>query len=106
MVIKPEKQVDVYLVRLRHTSVTIGLAFGLPVGLAAGLAIGVIISVVVGGVPKVVLTELVLAVSGAGRVKFMKVLEEAHRRQVLRQAGTLYQFRHGELQEYLAKIHE
>ncbi len=48
-------------------------------------------------------TELVLAITGAGRVKFMRVLEDAHRRQVLRQAGAVYQS--AELQEHLAKIH-
>ncbi|MGH3938661.1 MAG: hypothetical protein ACRDTG_08475 [Pseudonocardiaceae bacterium] len=35
----------------------------------------------------------------------MGLLEGAHRRQVLRQAGAVYQFRHAELQEHLAKIY-
>ena len=55
--------------------------------------------------PKIGLTELALTATGAGRVKFMRVLEDAHHRQVLRQAGAVYQFRHAELQEHLAKIH-
>ena len=71
------------------------------VGVAVGLADGL----TEGSVPNVGLTEYVLAVTGAGRVKFMKVLEDAHRRQVLRQAGAVYQFRHADLQEHLAKIH-
>ena len=33
----------------------------------------------------------------------MRVLEDAHHRQVLRQAGAVYQFRHAELQDHLAK---
>lgn len=78
----------------RRTSTASGLAFGLAFGLAGG------------PMPQVVLTELVFVASGAGRVRFMKVLEEAHGRQVLRQAGAVYQFRHAELQEYLAKIHQ
>lgn len=76
-----------------------GLAFGLGGGLMAGGLAG-------GSVPKVGLTELVLGVRGTGRVRFINVLEDAHQRQVLRQAGALYQFRHAELQEYLTNIHQ
>ncbi len=52
----------------------------------------------------VVLAELILAVSGNGRVRFMRVLEDAHNRHILRQTGAVYQFRHAELQERLSKI--
>jgi hypothetical protein len=45
--------------------------------------------------------ELVLAVGGR-RVRFVPLLEDALRRQVLRQAGAVYQFRHAELQDRLA----
>jgi hypothetical protein len=38
-------------------------------------------------------------------VKFIRVLGDAHQRQVLRQAGAVYQFRHAELQDHLAGIH-
>jgi len=72
-----------------HTLVAFGLAFGLTSG----------------SMPTVSFTELVLATTGAGRVKFMRVLEDAHHRQVLRQAGAVYQFRHAELQNHLAEIH-
>ncbi|MGQ0776178.1 MAG: hypothetical protein ACT4NY_17420 [Pseudonocardiales bacterium] len=51
------------------------------------------------------LTQLILVITGAGRVNFMRVLEGAHQQQVLRQAGAVYQFRHAELQEHLSKIH-
>ena len=74
--------------------------FGLTVGLAVGL----------GGVfgdssaRMVQLTQLMLVITGAGRVN-LGLLEDAHQRQVLRQAGAVYQFRHAELQEHLAKIH-
>ena len=82
-----------------------GLATGLAAGLAFGLAFGLAVGLTNGSMPNVGLTEHVLAVTGAGRVKFMQVLEDAHRRQVLRQAGTVYQFRHADIQEHLAKIH-
>jgi len=47
------------------------------------------------------IAELLLALRGKGRVHFMGLLEQAVSRQVLRQAGTVYQFRHAELQEQL-----
>ncbi len=96
----------------------IGLAGGLTVGLAAGLkfgpAFGFEAAVVFGlsaglsnwflaaQVPLVKLTELVLACQGSGRIHFLRLLEEALNRQVLRQAGAVYQFRHAALQERLA----
>jgi hypothetical protein len=54
-----------------------------------------------GQVPLVNLTQLVLLPS-RGRVSFARLLDDAHRRQVLRQAGTVYQFRHAALQSRLA----
>jgi hypothetical protein len=54
-----------------------------------------------GQVPLVNLTQLVLLPS-RGRVSFARLLDDAHRRQVLRQAGTVYQFRHAALQARLA----
>ena len=97
---------------------TAGLAGGLAVGLAAGLkfgaAFGCEAAVVIGlsaglanwflsaQVPLVKLTELVLACQGSGRVHFLNLLEETLDRQVLRQAGAVYQFRHAALQDRLA----
>ena len=78
---------------------------GLVVGLRVGLGVGFGFGLASGSMPKVSLTELVLATTGAGRVKFLRVLEDAHHRQVLRQAGAVYQFRHAELQDHLAEIH-
>ena len=85
-----------------------GLAVGLPGGLACGLLVGLggrFPGGLAGGSMKVSLAELVLATTGAGRVKFIRVLEDAHHRQVLHQAGAVYQFRHAELQDHLAKIY-
>ena len=109
----------------RQTSIGLGLAVGLALGLLVGLVVGLMVGLgtallaglmfglifglmfglLFGSVPKVSFTELVLATTGAGRVKFMRVLEDAHHRQVLRQAGAVYQFRHAELQDHLAEIH-
>jgi predicted lipid-binding transport protein (Tim44 family) len=108
----------------RRTSIGVELAFGLAVGLTGGLAVGLTFGLAVGfggglafglafglavgftfGSMQISLTEFVLTTTGAGRVKFMRVLEDAHHRQVLRQAGAVYQFRHAELQDHLAEIH-
>jgi len=97
---------------------TAGLAGGLAVGLASGLEFGASFgfetAVVIGlsaelangflsaQVPLVKLTELVLACQGSGRVHFLNLLEGTLDRQVLRQAGAVYQFRHAALQDRLA----
>jgi hypothetical protein len=47
------------------------------------------------------IAEFLLVIQGRGQVRFMSLLEQAVSRQVLRQAGTVYQFRHAELQERL-----
>jgi hypothetical protein len=100
------------------TALMIGLVGGLAAGIAAGLrfgpAFGFEAAAVFGlcaglpiwflsaQVPLVKLTELVLACQGNGRVHFLHLLEETLDRQVLRQAGAVYQFRHAALQERLA----
>ena len=87
---------------------TVGLAFGFLIGLiglAFGLAFGLAAGLTAGSTPKVGLIELALVTTGAGRVNFMQLLEDVHHREVLRQAGAVYQFRHAELQVHLAKIH-
>jgi hypothetical protein len=80
------------------TGLTLGVACGMPVGLAAGLTTGI--------VPAVAFTELTLLVSRRGRVRFLRLFEDALGRQVLRQAGSAYQFRHAALQDYLAARYE
>jgi hypothetical protein len=66
------------------------------IGSAAGLASG--------QVPMVWATELVLAFDVRRGVHFINFMEDALSRQVLRQAGGVYQFRHSSLQEQLTKI--
>jgi hypothetical protein len=47
-------------------------------------------------------TQWMLRSKGRSRVRFMDLLPTAHDRQVLRVSGVHYQFRHGDLQTYLA----
>jgi hypothetical protein len=85
-----------------------GLGSGLANVLVGGFVIGLVIGLIFtlrGGSMKVSFIELILSTTGAGRVKFIQVLEDAHQRQILRQAGAIYQFRHAELQDHLAEIH-
>jgi hypothetical protein len=66
-------------------------------GLAGGLMVGL------GGVSgQLLVAEEVLAISGH-RVRFIRFLEMGLDRQVLRQAGAVYQFRHADLQDRLAE---
>jgi hypothetical protein len=74
-------------------------------GLVAGLAMWLTAWLVAGQVPLVKLTELILIPQRRDRVRFLRLLEDARSRQVLRQAGILYQFRHVELQARLAATH-
>jgi TPR repeat protein len=75
---------------------TVVLAFGLT-GLAWGLWpwLG-------GAWGQFTIVRVWLAVRGQLPWRLMAVLDDAHRRGVLRQAGAVYQFRHAELQRYLA----
>jgi hypothetical protein len=50
-------------------------------------------------------TQIALRLKGR-RVRFMPLLETALERQVLRQAGAVYQFRHADLQDRLAERYE
>jgi hypothetical protein len=80
-----------------------GIAFGLESSIVFGLGAGIVITLIAGQVPLVKLTELVLTCQGKGRVRFLHLLEEASNRQVLRQAGAVYQFRHAALQDRLTE---
>lgn len=69
-------------------------------GLASGLTVG--LDAASGPALELAKAELVLRLRGQ-RVRFMPLLETALERQVLRQAGTVYQFRHAALQDLLAE---
>jgi hypothetical protein len=106
----------------RRTSVILGITIGLAIvfvftlayepvgGLAAGVAVAIgfglagtfTVSLAFGQVPLVKLTESILTCRWHYRVRFRGLLEDACNRQVLRQAGTVYQFRHAMLQDRLA----
>jgi hypothetical protein len=70
----------------------------LPVGFTIALAAGLL----TGQVPRLKLAETTLGFRHRNRVRFIRLLEDASHRQVLRQAGVVYQFRHAALQDHLA----
>jgi hypothetical protein len=76
---------------------------GLVGGLVGGLAFGLAFALVVGLGPAVELAwkESLWALCGSP-VRFVPLLQTALERQVLRQAGAVYQFRHAALQDLLA----
>jgi hypothetical protein len=96
--------------------ILVGIAIGLPMGVRSGLAAGLFYGIVAGTgvclVGRLVLgfastvefAEVILGRRLRG-VRFMRLLEDARNRQILRQAGSLYQFRHAELQDHLARLY-
>jgi hypothetical protein len=82
-----------------------GFRSSLITGLIFGFGIGVGVGVGAGQVPLVKLTELILNHHDHGRLHCENLLEDALSRQVLRQAGVVYQFRHAALQDHLAAIY-
>jgi hypothetical protein len=78
-----------------------GLQFGLVIGLVFGPMVGLLFVIKGGAAPSLVLAEIALLLKGR-RARFMPMLETALARQVLRQAGAVYQFRHADLQDRLA----
>jgi hypothetical protein len=108
----------------RRTSMIYGLMLGFPLGFGSGLLIGhltgpginlwsaltlglgfgLLAIFATGQVPVMKLTEVLAASPQRGRVNFLRLLEDASRRQVLRQAGALYQFRHAAIQHRLAAV--
>lgn len=82
---------------------TFGLTSGLPFGLAGKLAGGLMVGLTFGLGPALQLVVLE-AIWGLRlkRVRFMALLQTALDKQVLRQAGAVYQFRHAALQDLLA----
>jgi hypothetical protein len=64
-----------------------------------------VIGFAAGQTPLVKLAELVLVCRGYGWMHFARLLNDASERQLLRQAGAVYQFRHAGLQDYLDAIY-
>jgi NACHT domain len=93
-----------------RVGLTIGIATGAIAGFLAGIPAGVLTGVVAGvGAnytalwPPYVIARIWLALRHRLPWRLMGFLADAHRRGVLRQAGAVYQFRHIELQERLAR---
>jgi len=84
--------------------VMVGLVFGLIAGIVAGLDAGLLAMLITVQVPIVKLTEMILSFQEHSMVNFRRLLEDALNRQLLRQAGTVYQFRHAALQDHLAAM--
>ena len=82
--------------------VVAGLAFGPAAGTVTGLGAGLLSTLITVQVPIVKLTEIILSFQERSRISFRRLLEDALDRQLLRQAGTVYQFRHAALQDHLA----
>jgi hypothetical protein len=112
----------------RRTRVVVGITVGITVGVAVGLAFGIgfraelgmaelwvglvmglnaalLAGLAAGQEPLLLAAGVALTVTRKGRVHFRTLLRNAHDQQVLRQAGAVYQFRHAELQDHLARIH-
>ena len=81
-------------------ALTIAMAMGPAFGLIGGVTFGLLAQ---GAAPRLALAQVLERLRGRGNVPFMTFLEDARNRQVLRQAGTKYQFRHVQLQDYLAQ---
>lgn len=82
--------------------VSVGIAFTYSTGLGIGLTFAFAATFTGGLGPAVQLagTQALWALRGR-RIRFMPLLRTAQERQVLRQAGTVYQFRHAALQDLL-----
>ncbi|MEU3461194.1 NACHT domain-containing protein [Streptomyces sp. NPDC006733] len=80
----------------------LGIGGGLAVGLAAGLARGFYVGFSETAWAQYAVTTACLALRRQTPWSVMAFLQDAHERGVLRQVGTVYQFRHVGLQRYLA----
>ena len=82
-----------------------GLIPGMLRGVGEGISLIVIAWLFSGVAPAVRVSEIVLSASQRRRANLMRVYEDALARQLLYQVGAVYQFRHGELQDYLCEMH-
>ncbi len=81
------------------------LATGLAVGLATGLSFALLVSMLRTAWPSYELAKAWLAFRGQLPWRLMGFLDDAHGLGLLRQVGSVYQFRHLQLQERLAARH-
>jgi hypothetical protein len=81
----------------------VGAVFGLEAAFGAGLAYGC--GLTAWG-QWVALARIWLPLTGRLPWRLMTFLDDAHQREVLRQAGAVYQFRHANLQDHLSSKHQ
>jgi hypothetical protein len=81
--------------------VAFGLAGKLALGVAFGLTFGLMFALTAGPALRLAVVEVSWALRGQ-RIRILPLLQAALDRQVLRQAGAVYQFRHAALQDLLA----
>ncbi|MEU6540139.1 NACHT domain-containing protein [Streptomyces sp. NPDC047000] len=81
----------------------LGIGGGLALGLAAGLARGFYVGFRETAWAQFAVTKACLAMRDHAPWSLMAFLQDAHDRGILRQVGTVYQFRHIGLQRYLAE---
>jgi hypothetical protein len=80
----------------------LGTGLGLLFGLSGGLGIGLLLGLTYSQVWPSSLALTQLAMHWHTPLRLMKFLDDAHKRNVLRTAGPVYQFRHARLQDRLA----
>ncbi|WP_327732952.1 trypsin-like peptidase domain-containing protein [Streptomyces nojiriensis] len=80
----------------------VGLAFGIEAAFAGGLAYGLAFTA---WGQWVALGRIWLPLTGKLPWRLVAFLDDACERDVLRQAGAVYQFRHAQLQDHLARVH-
>ncbi|HEY3262945.1 MAG TPA: hypothetical protein VGJ95_22195 [Pseudonocardiaceae bacterium] len=91
------------LVGVLVTGVTAGVVGGVVVGAVVGLVVGPVVGLVVAEGPafQLAVVEMIWRLRVHG-VRFLPLLRTALDKQVLRQAGAVYQFRHAALQDFIA----
>ena len=86
-----------------------GLIAAVEAGIVFGIAGGVVFVLTFGftGAGSVYLVALsVLRFRGHVPLRLMRFLDDAHRLGLLREAGPAFQFRHAQLQDRLAQLHD
>jgi len=102
----------------RRAAIILGLASGLVSGILSGvalrsLAVGLTIGLLMALAETfrrpsvlIVIAQIILSADRKrGHIRFMPLLRCANRSQLLRQVGTLYQFRHAAVQDHLATLY-
>lgn len=80
------------------------VAWLLAVGLGGSTVTALAVRFATHAVPSVKVAELLLWIRHGRRVRFRALLDAAVTRQVLRQTGAVYQFRHAAIQEHVAAL--